>query len=158
MSTKTITRNGFFETNSSSTHSIVIKRSYRLDTSFVLEPDGSLLIHPGEFGWEWYTYRDCRTKASYCLTWLKEMELKYKTDVNVQTQMFINVLKKNTKATDVIFVPRIGNCDEWGYIDHQSVECGGALVPAWKNAETLETFIFSPESVLKTGNDNEPEP
>ena len=155
MSNKTITRSGFFETNSSSTHSIVIKRSYRLDTSFVLEPDGSLLIHPSEFGWEWENYRDCRTKASYCLTWLKEMEINYKTDVSVQMQMFINALKKNTKATDVIFVPRTGY-HEWGYIDHQSVEDGGgALVPAWKNAKTLETFIFSPESILQTGNDNE---
>lgn len=156
MSNKTVTRNGFFETNSSSTHSITIKRSYKLDTSFILEPDGSLLIHPGEFGWEWETYRDCRSKASYCLTWLKEMEIEYKKDVSVQTQIFIDVLKKNTKATDVTFVPRINDYNEWGYIDHQSIEDGGgALAPAWKDAQTLETFIFSTESILQTGNDNE---
>lgn len=156
MSTKTITRNGFFETNSSSTHSIVIKRSYRLDTSFVLEPDGSLLIHPGEFGWEWRNYYDCRSKASYCLTWLKEMEHNYKKDISAHTELFIEVLKKNTKANRIVFVPRINDYREWGYIDHQSIENGGgALVPAWENNQTLETFIFSPESILQTGNDND---
>ena len=57
-------RQGVFETNSSSTHSICIVK-----TADIRIP-ASLHLTMGEFGWECENYNDSETKASYLYTGL----------------------------------------------------------------------------------------
>jgi hypothetical protein len=164
-------RHSAFETNSSSAHSITIAYGgYDYDEVpwLLVDENGVCNIYPGEFGWEVEHYNDPTTKASYCLTWLKHYEENEKhghqtKSIEREKQMFIDVIKRVTGATEVKFVPAFTDegktpaiaCELWGYIDHQSIEDdGGALTPVWKSEETLESFIFNPQSVLYTDNDN----
>lgn len=164
-------RLGVFETNSSSTHSLTIDGGqFEPDHMFV--EDGVLEIHPGKFGWEWRDYRDAHTKASYLLTWLREMPRNYKTRVDEEERRFVRVLKRVTGAKKVRFVPlpvstpgggqtlaerRWVKSQQWGYIDHQSIEGGGGPgKAALESEESIERFVFNPKSVLHTGNDNSP--
>jgi hypothetical protein len=45
-----------------------------------------------------------------------------------------------------------GDVLHWSYIDHQSSD---VCASAFSNIDRLKQFIFNPESVLQTGNDNE---
>ena len=60
---KTQIRRSVFETNSSSTHSISIVR----EPTNIHFPT-TLEFNVGEFGWEWKTYSDYLSKASYLYT------------------------------------------------------------------------------------------
>lgn len=76
--------------------------------------------------------------------------------------MFVRVVKRATGAESLRFYPVNAWVDEtgklmedWGYIDHQSIEHGGGLgAEIFKDEETLERFIFDPNSVLVIDHDN----
>jgi hypothetical protein len=152
-----------FETNSSSTHSIVISAGdYVPDKLSVV--DGVCEIRTGEFGWGIDYFTDAATKAAYCLTYLKEEV----PDV-AREEMFIRVLRKATGAAEIRFVPefsdeeaaieklipyreRRGLYHQWGHIDHQSLENATGAEP-FQSDELLERFIFHPKSILIIDND-----
>ena len=141
---KQIIRHSVFETNSSSTHTISIS-STECSMEF-LRPDrnGVLQIYPGEFGWGPEVFTDATTKASYCLTYVKDCHNK-ELDYMLRT-----VLLKATGASEVEFVPL--NDNNWGYIDHQSCE---TCSEAFDSPTKLYNFIFNPNSELSISNDNE---
>lgn len=141
-----VIRIGIFETNSSSTHSLTIgnNRGY-YNNDLLLEHDGNIVIFPGEFGWETASYNDVETKASYCLTYAKQIggeEL---------VEMLGRVMSETTGKA-VVFKESGGDYHPWGYIDHQSEDVAG---PAFASDEILRRFVFGHDSVLTTGNDNE---
>ena len=133
-------RRGMFETNSSSSHSIVLSKSKQL-TGKILPEDGRIVIRPGEFGWGEERHTDAYTKASYCLTAWK----------GVQLDILKKVIEKHT-GLPVVLIERSDDFDsgDWGYIDHQSI---GMLDDVVKTEEDLERFIFGP-STLVIDNDN----
>lgn len=139
-----VIREGVFETNSSSTHSICIKGGEFAPDAFPLD-DGVCKVHPGEFGWDVREFRSPQIKASYCLTHAKESG----GDKRL-LPMLTAVLGKAT-GCEVEFVSAGGEYYEWGYIDHQS---SGVCAEAFESEETLRDFIFNPDSWLKTDNDN----
>ena len=140
-------RQAAFETNSSSMHSMTIAPGEFIpDRMYVV--DGVCEVHPGEFGWGYDRATDAATKASYCLTWLRD-----KMDTDTLAAMLIEVIKEGTGATVVKFVPEAGDFYEWGYIDHQSAD---VAAEAFESADTLRRFIFNPASVLVIDNDNSP--
>ena len=131
-------RKGLFETNSSSSHSIVISE----DTDGILDtitPDenGAITLIGGEFGWEWLRYNDALTKANYCA-----VDCNNDQD---RLNRLAEVIKEHTGAREVIF--ELGK----SYIDHESV---GTTRDACIDKETLKNFIFNSKSWLFTGNDN----
>jgi len=136
---KKLIRKGCFETNSSSTHSIVVARD---DQDFVMDtiyPDqDGLIVIPGEeyeFGWEWKKYNDAITKLAYAL------------HDKVDFDMLKEVVIEQTGAVDVIF-----DADsEYSNIDHQSV---GTAKEVCIDKESTKNFIFNKNSWLFTGNDN----
>lgn len=135
-------RRGMFETNSSSSHSIVLSKSKQL-TGKILAEDGRIVIRPGEFGWGVDRHTDAYTKASYCLTaWSNNDGL---------MDLLRKVIEKHT-GMPVTLVTRSDDIDsgDWGYIDHQSI---GMLDDVVKTEEDLERFIFGP-STLIIDNDN----
>lgn len=140
-------RNGMFETNSSSSHSIILNKGRITDK---LNPDkyGILKIYPDEFGWDIMDYTDAYTKASYCLTYAKQAKNKK------WENMLRKVLLRHTQAKEVEFI-QDNNMYPWGYIDHQSgPEEMGACTPVFNSESDLANFIFNPECILHTDNDN----
>jgi hypothetical protein len=135
------TRKSIFETNSSSTHSVVISDS----TDFITpEFNDKVEIFPGEYEWEVEEYHDWKDKASYALTYAKSYG---KTD---DADVLLKVLEDHLR-TRVEFVSSGWEYYSWGYIDHQSID-EAALI--FKSPETVKKFIFGKESYFKTDNDN----
>jgi hypothetical protein len=133
-------RQGIFETNSSSSHSITIDMKGKRDAKIPRGHDGDYHIYAGEFGWEVEDYTDAPTKASYALT--------YAANNAAQRDMLSRVLAKRLGGTVVLHVER----DEiTPYIDHQSDH---VCANAFASEDALEAFIFSPASALHTDNDN----
>ncbi len=145
-------RHNAFETNSSSSHSITIVPGVFTPAPLPVDENGVCEIFAGEFGWEIETYTDAAVKASYALTWLMSQELSHHESLDRQ-QMLMDVIQEHTGATEVKFTQALGwdNQPNWGYIDHQSWNCGAEI---WSSKENLASFIFNPNSVLMTDNDN----
>jgi hypothetical protein len=130
-------RQGIFETNSSSSHSITIDMQGARTAKIPLAGDGKCHIYTGEFGWEVERYSDAPTKASYALTYARNnQELE---------QMLARVVGRVMGAEVILEI------DTDGYIDHQSDDVCSA---AFKSEDALEAFIFAPFSSLQTDNDN----
>lgn len=148
-------RKGFFETNSSSTHSIALGDTDKMTICTSLRPDidGTVHIEGYEFGWEEETYWEAVYKASYA--WLIVRDWSEPAHIfnpdskskEARLEMLINVIKKQTGCHRVEFEK------EDGYIDHQSAEsdeCGWLF----DSEEVLHNFIFNRHSILETDNDN----
>lgn len=131
-------REGMFETNSSSTHSISISERCNLDQMLYPDSEGTLVIRAAEFGWEEETYNDAYTKASYLVTYL---------NYNNDNEKFLREVIGDFCKCNVEFI-----C-EGGYIDHQSFDYID-FVGILSSKENILNFIFNSDSVLNTDNDN----
>lgn len=130
-------RREVFETNSSSSHSISISNKEGMLETILPDEDGVIYLQGGDFGWEYEKYNDALTKANYCA-----QDNGHNPN---RTNMLIEVIMEHTGAKSVII-------ERQGYIDHQS--CGTSYA-AFVDNETLKQFIFNPNSILYTGNDND---
>lgn len=133
-------RHAVFETNSSSTHSISISQPFCLkmmsDTIFP-DSEGKIFLSGGEFGWEEESFTDALTKANYCAVDVQNDPAKL--------AMLTRVIAWHTGAKEIVY--RLGD----SYIDHQS--CGTSK-EAFQDEYSLRSFIFNPNSELRTDNDN----
>lgn len=145
-------RKSIFETNSSSTHSIVIK-----DGEYIEFPNDmkSINITTDDYGWEKYTYTNFTDKASYALTYA----INYGTKKDLK--MLDKILKEQLNIKDIKYdgltlrqaLNHVGEDSRiFGYIDHQSVEEASKI---FKDENSLKNFLFSEKSYFETDNDNE---
>jgi hypothetical protein len=138
---KKIIRNGVFETNSSSAHSISISKcdqEFIIDTIYP-DQDGVILVKGEEFGWAWEKFNDSMTKLAYVMQ-----------DQQGKHDEIIEVVKEQTGALEVVFV------ENGGYIDHESY---GTAYDVCHDKDSIKNFVFNKNSWLFTGNDNgEPDP
>lgn len=157
-----IKRDGLPETNSSSSHSVVIDMSnYFPDSEVISLPmDENNNIHiPGNvnFGWEWEKYNDALTKIQYVCGIICDRNSK-------KVKQLKEIVKSFTGANDVIF--------DWEADYKKRIEAGEKPDDIWKavpeidhnssdifceiieNKDTLKNFIFNPNSWLFLGNDN----
>ena len=149
-------RKAFFETNSSSSHSVVLDGN----EDEILKPDLTLhrtaastvdiILSGGEFGWEIEQYNDAYTKASYLLTWAKAKEYDLDEQPGRYTQMLKDVIEEETGGKLVI-EPSQDKCYPYGYIDHQSYKVAEEI---FESKEKIHKFIFDQTSVLHTDNDD----
>lgn len=149
-------RNGIFETNSSSSHSITICKVTNgiYDDTILPGENGIIVLTGGRFGWEWREYNDALTKANYCAIDVcgseHYREDSYREDDGYPignpkcVEMLKKVIEEFTGGTVVFSLD--------GYIDHQSK---GTSLEAFKSEETLKNFLFCSSSELYTRNDNE---
>lgn len=153
-----VIRNGVFETNSSSTHSICISRLGSNNDHLQKFPDGFIYVFPNKFGWEERIYNDPCTKASYCLTYV--MQFFDHKSMGMNSVLGKDRLEMLTKAIalhesvdekSVVFSPMSCSYYNWGYIDHQS---SGVCSDAFSSINRLKSFIFNSKSILITDNDN----
>lgn len=148
-------RMGVFETNSSSTHSITIsdEQTDALMDTLPMNESNEVVLTGGEFGWEEESYNDALTKANYLAVYIEQWA---GDDSDRLKEMFERIIKEQTGCTEIVYgrVSRWGDSDpDLGYIDHQSVE-GYALHWLFESGDDLRNFIFNPESILVTDNDN----
>lgn len=135
-------RQGVFETNSSSTHSICISK----DTKPEL-PE-SLDFRFGEYGWEVDTLSSIEEKASYLYTGLMSNERK--EDI----EKIKNLLSAKGVSCKFQEPDTKGGYFSSGYVDHGD-ELGEFLDEVVSNEDSLLSYLFSPLSFVLTGNDND---
>lgn len=137
-----VIRNGVFETNSSSTHSIIL-------TEGKTRPGLSVNFAIGEFGWEWRKLASTDEKASYLYT--LSCELLHRDTY----QDFYNVLTKYGVECSCSEPAKFDTYLENGYVDHATDGETKEFVEIMMNHEkSLIKFLFSDESFIVTGNDN----
>ncbi len=147
------TRNGVFETNSSSTHSISI-----LGKDKFIYPKVIPVIEFGEYGWEEYTYSDFTDKLSYTITMLATLNRIEKVEDFLKLKEFI-WLKEAVEqhCGQIIKVKPLGGWNNLGYVDHQSDD----VLDEFLSSDELEfkvkvlDFIFNEKYGFSTGNDNQ---
>lgn len=146
-------RKSVFETNSSSCHSISISSDDVVYDGIIPASDNKIYLKPMEFGWDINEYRDPMSKLTYCWIYVQDWTDKEQQEFS---QILSNVVCQHTGADEIVMELEY---DKWnpdgyyGYIDHQSVECND-LHHMFYQPEYLKNFIFNPNSVLRTDNDN----
>lgn len=133
-----------FETNSSSSHSVVIDEG----TDFIpVEVDGDVIrISGGEYGWGYDELRDWYSRASYAYTYAK----------NYGRQKDIDLLKlviEDYTKKKVVFEECEDDFYEDGYIDHQSVEEAETIFDG-SDYRKLKQYLFGKGSHVIIDNDN----
>lgn len=162
-------REGIFESNSSSTHSLSVSRKSSYDYESIkrfIALDGALHIVPEEFGWEEREYRLPYNKIQYAFEMIYMTEFSYdelktlSVDEIYESEGFQAlkeaILENISECKDVVVEPIE---DTWsnpfGYIDYQSCENYKSLQHFLSDYDvTLEEFIFNTGIILKTDNDN----
>ena len=152
-------RNLIFETNSSSSHSLVFSdknRGYSYDLP--VDEQGVLSIPFGEFGWGPDILKTPIQKLSYFITdhapyiedddkmeWDELIKLVLKKSDDIRH--VIKIVKKNCPQVKEI---KFEKCDEYwplGYVDHESRGTSNS-------AKSLEDLIFNNSVLILIDNDN----
>lgn len=114
-----------------------------MDTIFPDE-NGDIVLDGGQFGWEVKEYNGAITKANYCAI--------DQFDNLDRIKMLSEVILEQTGAKRLVLDFSTDYKDKnFSYIDHQSE---GTSNEAFVSKEKLRSFIFDPNSVLYTDNDN----
>lgn len=138
-------RKGMFETNSSSTHTIII-------TDKNCEPGALVDFRIGEFGWSHHILNTINDKASYLYTLACEC---YNRDVYQDLYEILVKYGVDCECSRPAVFKRYTDYEylDNGYVDHAS--CGMDFVDAIFHSERrLIRYLFSDESFVVTGNDN----
>ena len=136
-------RQGMFETNSSSTHTIIV-------TEQRTEPGLHVDFAMGDFGWKFEKLDTVDKKASYLYTLACCI-----LNRDVFQELYEILVKYGVEATCSVPLQfdQYGPCN--GYVDHDY--CGDTIdfVERMLNHEhALIKYLFSDESFVITGNDN----
>lgn len=136
-------RRGMFETNSSSTHAIIV-------TDRNCEPGMHVDFAIGEFGWNFEKLSSTNEKASYLYTIACECEHRdvYQDLYKILVKYGINVTCSNQAVFDKYGLDN-------GYVDHAwDGEAKSFVDRMLHHEKALIRFLFSDESFVVTGNDN----
>ena len=149
---KRLIRNGVFETNSSSSHTVCVSRGAKVYDTIAPDIHGVVTIEPGEFGWEREVYYDPQTKASYAMAFAGDAK-----NSQELLAMLEKVIKDHTMCNTVVLKAEKDwqGLDSYGDIDHQSgPHEGGDCWKAFESEQALKDFLFGPDSYVETDNDN----
>lgn len=167
-------RQGVFETNSSSTHTISISMSDEYKSVLEKMSGEGIAFTSGEFGWEYDIYGDTWDKASYLWTGIIKSDCFTKEQVEKIKENIKSVLNKYGVSPS--FEPYKEDSYEYNgekriyltfenfaYVDH-SEGLGEWLDSLFPNdgedidEELLLEYLFNPNSCVFTGNDNSSAP
>ncbi len=149
-------RGSVFETNSSSTHSLVLANTDNImPVPFNIETmaSGIINVYAGEYGWSEETFTGTMDKLSYLYT--DAMINLCETDIpdpekNDKLKLIVEAVKEHT-GCNVNFIVD-SHWYPFGYIDHQSI---GECDEVWEaGVEGVKQFVFNPDSYFITDNDN----
>lgn len=138
-------RRGMFETNSSSTHAIIV-------TDRNCEPGMHVDFAIGEFGWSFKKLSSTNEKASYLYTIACECEGR-----DTYQDFYEILIKYGVECTcsiPAVFDKKY-NCLDNGYVDHAWDDDAKTFVDRMLHHEkALIRYLFSEDSFVVTGNDN----
>lgn len=162
---KRVIRNGVFESNSSSMHSVSVRGERNLNEHY--HPDGVIKIKLDEYGWEGSPLYDFYDKLSYAMLMVLHTEYSgfdyYDNDFTIDQEeleklngykMLLEAIRKHGDCEKIIIKKRNGYYP-YGYIDHQSREyydCLADFLEDW-NVDA-ERFLFDDDVVVHIDNDN----
>jgi len=147
-------RKNIFETNSSSTHSIVVGNN---GEDIYAGLPRKLEFHGDEFGWEHRLYTDTQTKADYLFTSLLYMDnpLEYMERIkeilskwNIEVE-FDELEEKKYSDGSVYYEVK----DKFCYVDH-GTENKDLVKELCEDEAKLMNYLFSDGSYVETSNDN----
>ena len=147
-------RKNIFETNSSSTHSIVVGNN---GEDIYAGLPRKLEFHGDEFGWEHRLYTDTQTKADYLFTSLiyTDTPMEYVERIksilakwNIETE-FDEIEEKRYESGYVCYEVK----DKYCYVDH-GTENKDLVKELCEDEAKLMNYLFSDGSYVETSNDN----
>ena len=107
-----------------------------------------------QFGWEFATHCEFGSKLIFCY-----LQVKYSPDSDQVRllDMLERSLKRNLEVKNVEWKINLDSSNDpnWGYIDHQSAAHEGKNIEMFEDDDKLDCFLFSENSYIQTGNDNE---
>jgi hypothetical protein len=151
-------RKNVFETNSSSSHSLTMSKGDLTAQPFdkAVLREGRVYLSKHEYGWEWHRYYGTHSKADYLFTQMFESDTipsgkpesvtRTLREENENFDMLCRVIEEHT-GVKVYVEPGTS-----GYVDHDSHGVGMEL---FESEKKLHQFLFSPDSFVQTGNDND---
>lgn len=162
---KKVIRNGVFESNSSSMHSVSVCGDGDLNEHY--HPDGVIKIKLDEYGWEGDPLYDFYDKLSYAMLMVLYTEYPgfnyYDNDFIIDQEeleklngykILLEAIRKHGDCEKIIIKKRNGFY-HYGYIDHQSREDYGSLADFLANWNVdAERFLFDDDVVVHIDNDN----
>ena len=154
-------RNGVFETNSSSVHSITVCNKELEENRIPIDEDGYIHAYFSEFGWDIDDYYDQESKLSYLLTMAAHLNNCYPYCFAPQEQE--EIIEKFVQTDDFKRISSeiadYANCEgvildlSEGYIDHQSIYNNSLdEFLEWNNTNIID-FVFG-GVIIHTDNDN----
>ena len=151
-------RNNVFETNSSSTHSICIcKEERNLNIPNKIEID----IKKYEFGWEYAKRDQTKEKLAYLIIGIVNKSYTEGFEVGCTLlKTLMNYLGEwidsvHIKGIEIITYNKQTYLDSYYvYVDHAS-ELSELIDVLLNDKEMLKRYLFSIDSFILTGNDNE---
>jgi hypothetical protein len=149
-------RQKVFETNSSSSHSLVMESSQMIPAALTKAQlrEGVVSIRLGDYGWQYERLYRPLNKASYLLTYLVGSTNWQTTEEVCEefpgAQMLVDAFR-NRFGVALKFEP------SYGYVDHEATEHGVADV-VFQDQAVLESFLFDEAQYIQLGNDNSPAP
>jgi hypothetical protein len=153
------TRQAMFETNSSSSHALIVGDGKTRTPPMSREEarSGIITVGLGEYGWEWRRFYRLVNKLSYLTTDLSggtvegldpEDNARQLRERSEGFAALSSVVREYTGCALEVFASD-------GYVDHQSAGRGAELCG---DLPQLRAFLFAEGSYLETGNDNSPAP
>lgn len=149
METKVNIRKSVYETNSSSTHCIIVKKPIE-DDGELFNLGNNLEIHGGDFGWEYAEIVHPFDKIDYIAQEIYDTTSDTENiEDDYRYRMLIKVIKENSNVKNIDV--RINELEN-GYIDHQSLGIISST-GAFEDYTRLKDIIFG-NTVIITDNDN----
>lgn len=147
-------RKQIFETNSSSTHSIVVGN--KGEDVYAGLPK-RLEFHGDEFGWEHRLYTDTQTKANYLFTSLKYTDTPHEYVERIKSTLakwgieatFEEIVEKRYSSGGVYYEI----AGDYSYVDHGG-ENKDLVKELCEDEAKLMNYLFSDGSYVETSNDN----
>ena len=162
---KRVIRNGVFESNSSSMHSVSVRGERNLNEYY--HPDGVIAIKLDEYGWEGDSLCDFYDKLEYAMSMVLHTEYPGFNHFNKFTvdqdeleslegyKLLLDAIRKHGDCERIIIKKRNSYVYPYGYIDHQSYEDYSSLADFLKDWNIdAERYLFDDDVVVHIDNDN----
>lgn len=142
----------FPETNSSSTHSLVINPKFSFNREEILDDlkpyideNGILRISCREFGWDVEATNSTYEKIRYAIAHICNSHDTRNASCEKEIKRLLNTLENRLGITCVV------DLSDWPCVDHQSSDLKDEI---FESRESVEGFLFNLNSWLYLSNDN----
>ena len=165
---KKVIRYNIWETNSSSMHTVTVRRERDINEYYRPPSDGVITIQLDEYGWGGDPCDDFISKLKYAMSMVLHTEYPGYHDYNEDSvidqnilenldgyKLLLDAINKHMDCKSIIIKRNNNSYYPYGYIDHQSYENYNSLhdfLDDW--SVDAERFLFDDGVVVWIDNDN----